>query len=149
MSPDTINRIFEPFYTTKALGKGTGLGLAVAYGIVKSHGGYIVCASQPDEGTEFTVYLPVHKEAGQSQTAPVESKKAATGSGGELILVVDDERAIQEMVAEYLNAHGLPGGHRLGRGERAGTVLDGHPEVETVAILDIGMPGMGGIACLQ
>ena len=146
MSQDTLNRIFEPFYTTKELGKGTGLGLAVAYGIVKGHDGYIVCASHPGEGTEFTIYLPLLQEKGESEAVQSEKKKTVEG-GGELILVVDDERAIQEMVAEYLNGMG----YRVvtaSDGESALTVLDGHPEVETV-ILDIGMPGMGGIACLR
>jgi signal transduction histidine kinase len=58
MSPETIAHIFEPFYTTKAVGEGTGLGLSVTYGIVHEHGGWIVVESKPGEGSRFTVYLP-------------------------------------------------------------------------------------------
>jgi len=62
---DTLSRIFEPFYTTKEVGKGTGLGLAITYGIVQEHGGQIVAANHPDGGAVFTVELPVAPSPGR------------------------------------------------------------------------------------
>ena len=61
MDQETIERIFEPFYTTKEIGKGTGLGLAMAYGIIKNHEGHITCKSSPAKGTQFNILLPAIK----------------------------------------------------------------------------------------
>jgi two-component system cell cycle sensor histidine kinase/response regulator CckA len=96
-----IPHIFEPFYTTKEKGKGTGLGLAMVYGIVKEHGGYITARSKVGEGTTFHVYLPVSKQ----RAAPVE---AGSGVGGnETILVIDDEVPVLEFIKETLSDRGF------------------------------------------
>jgi PAS domain S-box-containing protein len=89
------NRIFDPFFTTKEFGKGTGLGLATAQSIVKSHGGFINVYSEPGVGSNFAVYFPV-AESSALQTGTVERKQIPRGNG-ELVLVVDDEENIREI----------------------------------------------------
>src|SRR4030067_1441272 len=94
MHKETLEHIFEPFYTTKGIGKGTGLGLAMVYGIVKSHGGHIQCFSQPGKGTTFSVYFPVIEDRITIE-GPVEEKILVGGK--ETILLVDDEKPIQDL----------------------------------------------------
>ena len=90
MDKETLDHIFEPFYTTKEAGKGTGLGLAMVYGIVKQHDGYITCYSEPGHGTTFKIYLPaLAAERGQLKTV---AREAMPRGGTETILMVDDER---------------------------------------------------------
>ena len=104
MSPETVAHIFEPFYTTKESGQGTGLGLSTVYGIVKQSGGYIWVYSEPGKGTTFKVYLP-------RVAAPVDSKPEmveipAAGKGSETILLVEDEEAVRELANRILSAKG-------------------------------------------
>jgi two-component system cell cycle sensor histidine kinase/response regulator CckA len=104
MSRETVAHIFEPFYTTKESGQGTGLGLSTVYGIVKQSGGYIWVYSEPGKGTTFKVYLP-------RVAAPVEAKPElvelpAPGKGSETILLVEDEEAVRELANRILSAKG-------------------------------------------
>lgn len=99
MPPDILARIFDPYFTTKARGEGTGLGLAVVHGIVKAHGGHMEVRSEPEQGTTFHVYLPLAK--GEATVAPTAFQNAAPGSG-EHILLVDDEHAVVSMSREIL-----------------------------------------------
>ena len=96
MGPETIKRIFEPYFTTKEMGKGTGLGLAVIHGIIKEYNGFIKVASEPGQGTTFHVHIPALEEDGS-----MEDESADQGipvpSGTERVLVVDDEVAIVNM----------------------------------------------------
>jgi PAS domain S-box-containing protein len=105
MSPEIAARIFEPFYTTKAKGQGTGLGLATVYGIVAEAGGSINVYSEPGVGTTFRVYLPL---VDQPDTAPAEPGPpvAAPGGNGQTILVVEDEPALGKAIARILDANG-------------------------------------------
>ncbi|MEH2259265.1 hybrid sensor histidine kinase/response regulator [Nostoc sp.] len=98
---EMLDRIFEPFFTTKDVGQGTGLGLSTVLGIVKSHGGFVNVYSEPESGTSFKVYLPA---VGGIETLSPEDLPPQTGHG-ELILVVDDEAAIQEITITSLEAH--------------------------------------------
>ena len=102
--PENMARIFEPYFTTKELGKGTGLGLATVFGIVQQHQGWIELESELGQGTTFHIYLP-------ASTAPViESEQFDTQfrarGGTETILVVEDERDLRSVIASTLNRHG-------------------------------------------
>ena len=146
MDKDIVDHIFEPFFTTKEFGKGTGLGLASVYGIVKSYGGYISCYSEVGQGTTFKLYLP----AAERQAVPEE--KNAEGDlptgGTETILLVDDEESIRTLASAVLGRFG----YRVvtgASGEEALEVIGRTEGKIELIILDLGMPGMGGHKCLQ
>ena len=102
MTPETKSRLFEPFYTTKEQGKGTGLGLAVVDGIVKQSGGRIDVFSVPGSGTTFNVYLPA-TQAGRHALPPSDARPP---HGSETVLLVEDEPAVREMTQVALQRHG-------------------------------------------
>lgn len=100
IAPSILDRIFEPFFTTKEFGKGTGMGLSTVMGIIKSHEGLITVSSQPQEGSQFRVYLPATQQGVKAiaPTAPLPE------GHGELILVIDDEAALCEMARSTLQS---------------------------------------------
>jgi len=147
MDKQTLQRIYEPFFTTKKIGEGTGLGLSVAYGIVKDHGGNILCYSELGVGTTFKIYLPVFR-AGSEGASTGSSSKPAVRGGAETILIVDDEAHIRSLVRGVLSKLGYTI-ILAGDGESA---LLRHREEENrinLVLLDLGMPGMGGWECLK
>jgi signal transduction histidine kinase len=104
---DVLPRIFEPFYTTKGPGTGTGMGLATVYGIVKSHGGWIEVESQLGLGTSFQVFLPQSAGAlSASPAAPVHLASPLAKGGGETVLVVEDEASVRQFAVAALNRQG-------------------------------------------
>ena len=105
MSPDTLNHIFEPFYTTKDVGKGTGLGLATVFGVVKQHEGWIEVNSAPGQGTTFTIYFPATDVVRTSGHREPQSTEDVRG-GKETILLVEDESTLREMAAMILQQSG-------------------------------------------
>lgn len=141
---NVIEHIFEPFYTTKEVGKGTGLGLASAYGIVKSHGGYITCYSEVAQGTTFTIYFPISEQADIDEGEKSSAMLPEEGSG--TILIVDDEPPIRDIATQALTRYG----YRVitaSKGEEALQILvKDHLDIDLV-ILDLNMPGMGGKKC--
>ena len=146
MDQDTVAHIFEPFYTTKETGKGTGLGLASVYGIVKSHGGYIDCLSSPGQGATFRVYLPA---AGHVEAMPEENIGFEPLKGGkETILVVDDEASIRDLTTEALERFGYTVLIATSGEDALDVFIDPANQVDLV-VLDLGMPGMGGHRCLR
>ncbi|TYO95457.1 signal transduction histidine kinase [Geothermobacter ehrlichii] len=104
IAPEDLDRVFQPFFTTKEKGKGTGLGLATVYGIVKQSGGYITVDSQQGAGTTFTVYLPATSEGPRDDTRPdLPAIRSIRGR----ILLVEDDRDVLHYATRALLAHGL------------------------------------------
>jgi PAS domain S-box-containing protein len=146
MGSETLKHLFEPFFTTKQAGKGTGLGLATVYGIVKQSGGYIGVYSEIGRGSTFKVYLPKAEQAGE-QLAMLRTKEAAVAppSGSETVLVVEDEPGLRVLVREVLEGSGY-------------AVLEAGSPAEALAasstyrgpidllLTDVVLPQMGGAA---
>jgi PAS domain S-box-containing protein len=148
MDKQTLEHIFEPFYTTKQTGQGTGLGLATVYGIVKDHEGYIMCYSEPHKGTTFKLYLPVIQKAHDLQMQELRETEVQLKGGNETILLVDDERFIREFGADMLARYGYTV-FTAGSGEEALELYEQRRETVDLVILDLIMPGMGGKRFLE
>ncbi|MFP4532964.1 MAG: PAS domain S-box protein [Desulfobacterales bacterium] len=146
MDAGTVQQIFDPFFTTKEVGKGTGLGLASVYGIVKSHGGQILCDSRVNQGTTFEIYLPAASEpAPEPET---EQESAMPKGGNETLLVVDDELPVRAAATEILRHFG----YQVLCAENAEQAIElyrEHKNQISLVILDLSMPGMGGNQCLR
>ncbi len=140
MDEKTRQRIFEPFFTTKETGKGTGLGLAVCYGIIKQHKGFITCYSEPDRGTTFKIYLPI---VGEPAETGDKAPEADLPRGTETVLLAEDDamtRRLSKLLLE--NA-----GYRVidcPNGDDAVSQFDAHRDEIGLAILDVVMPRMSG-----
>jgi PAS domain S-box-containing protein len=148
MDSGTVARVFEPFFTTKEVGKGTGLGLAVAYGVVKEHGGHIVCESEPGKGTTFSVYLPRAEDTAAPGKAALTHRSQGRASRAATLLLVDDERQIAETSREILMVRGYNVWTAHSGEEALELYTQRGGEIDLV-LLDLGMPGMGGMACLK
>jgi signal transduction histidine kinase/ActR/RegA family two-component response regulator len=152
MDGETLRRVFEPFFTTKEQGKGTGIGLAVVYGIVKNHKGYIFCSSEPGQGTTFDVYLPKSEAMVSAATGKTDetTKTEATTEHcryEETILLVDDEQHLLEAGQELLALFGYDV-LTASSGEEALTIIKEKRTDISLVILDLMMPVMGGEQCL-
>ncbi|HET8649568.1 MAG TPA: ATP-binding protein [Gemmatimonadales bacterium] len=139
MDPDTRARIFEPFFTTKEQGKGTGLGLAVCYGIVRQASGSISVYSEPGHGSTFRMLLPRADVASAAEPAHAEAPIALAGE--ESVLVVEDERWVRELAVRALRAHGYQV-RAAATGEEALAIAASAPV--DVLVTDVVMPGMNG-----
>jgi CheY-like chemotaxis protein len=140
MTPEVMNRIFEPYFTTKELGRGTGLGLSVVHGIVKSHGGAIICKSVPGEGTTFDIYLP---ELVLGTKALESTKEESLPRGTERILYIDDEPALANLVEKMLSKLGY-GITTMTSSLEALDLFKTRPETFDLVITDMTMPVMTG-----
>ncbi len=105
MSREVLDHIFEPFFTTKEKGKGTGLGLATVYGVVKQHNGWIEVESAPGQGTEFTIYLPAGAPVQSCEPLP-SGKKAALPRCRARVLVIEDDKALRDLAEKALKGVG-------------------------------------------
>ncbi len=142
---ETLQHIFEPFFTTKAPGEGTGLGLAMVYGIVKQHGGHIRCYSERSEGTTFRIYFPAL--VSDEESRQVETKALPRG-GSETVLIVDDEEMIRDLGARILTKAGYKAIMAF-NGKEALDVYRKRKDEIAIVILDLIMPEMGGKQCLE
>ena len=141
MDEDVLSKIFDPFFTTKEQGKGTGLGLATVYGIVKQHDGYIYAYSEKNRGTTFKIYLPASKKTEEE----TESKSTARTllQGNETILIVDDNASIRQLIVETLKPLGY-NCLQAASGKDAMDVLRKYKGEVHLLITDVVMPGMSG-----
>ncbi len=141
MDRETQNKIFDPFFTTKEPGKGTGLGLATVYGIVRQNNGFINLYTEVDQGSTFRIYFPRHLET--TRPAASEDSPEFPRGFGEKVLVVEDEPAILSLMAQMLTELGYSVLHAatpesaLDRAREHGTTID-------LLISDVIMPGMNG-----
>jgi CheY-like chemotaxis protein len=147
MDDETLQHIFDPFFTTKGVGLGTGLGLAVVYGIVTDHGGQIGCTSEVGRGTVFEIRLPA-SSAESIAVTPEEAPEPEMGRGHEIILVVDDDANMLEVAREGLEQYGYVI-HTADSGGKALEFFEEHGHAIDLVVLDLGMPGIGGRACLE
>ncbi len=144
MDKETLERVFEPFYTNKGLARHSGLGLAVIAGIVKSHSGFILSDSEPGLGTAFQIFLPVPRD--QVESLATESVEIHAGGTGTLLLV-DDDDPVRELGEEMLAKSGYSV-LSAADGESALRLYKKNKERIDLIILDLVMPGMGGERCL-
>lgn len=155
MDEATLARIFEPFFTTKEPGKGTGLGLATVYGIVKQSGGFLFARSEPGAGTTFSIYLPGHipdaeeiaKAEARKAEVPVQRKPADLAGRGR-ILLVEDEAPVRTITAATLKKRGYDV-EQAEDGEEALAILEQAPGAFDLIISDVVMPGLDGPGLLK
>jgi len=136
----TRSRIFEPFFTTKEPGKGTGLGLAMVYGIVKQHNGFIAVESEPGRGTQFMIWIPLVEAA---VAAAADREAAPLPRGSETILVAEDDQVLRDLAQEILEAQG----YRVltaADGESALRVFSENAQTVHLLLLDMVMPRRNG-----
>lgn len=142
MEKEVLERIFEPYYTTKPAGEGTGLGLSVVHGIVRSCGGYIGVSSEPGKGTVFQIYLPVFASSAPERE-PIGVQEHVLPGGKEHVLIVDDEEIIVNMEKKMLESLGYRVTTAL-RGEEALQLFGEDPFRYDLVITDMTMPKMNG-----
>jgi len=141
MDPETLEHLFEPFYTTKEVGRGSGLGLSTVYGIIQQSHGHITVSSNAGVGTTFTIYLPEAPSHARPAEASAEAKPQRSGS--ETLLVVEDHPNVRAFLMQTLSAFGY---HVLeaANGDEALAVSQRYPGKIDLVVTDVVMPGMNG-----
>jgi CheY-like chemotaxis protein len=141
MNPETIEHIFEPFFTTKGAEKGTGLGLATSYGIVKQHGGSIWVYSEPDKGTTFKIHLPLH--AGNCRSEAPRVKRLPSVEGVITVLIVEDDSSVRKLAVRILSEQGYAVIESTDVADAIGKA-GAHAGPLDLVLTDVVMPGMKG-----
>ena len=141
MDAETLRMIFEPFFTTKEAGKGTGLGLATVYGIVKQHGGSIYVDSEPGRGTTFSIYLPEGQPA--AATSDTGARRRTVRRGNETVLVAEDDDRVRNLVVTVLTRNGYKVLAASGREEALQRLSECGGAIDLL-LTDVVMPGGSG-----
>ncbi len=139
--PEVADRIFEPFFTTKESGKGTGLGLAMVYGTVKQHGGFIDVVSRPGKGATFRIYLP--EVDATTELMPVPDLRPEAIGGHETVLLVEDEQSVRALAERVLRKYGY-NVLSCGSAQQAQDLFREHSEHVELLVTDVVMPGCDG-----
>ena len=143
MSRETLEHVFEPFFSTKEVGKGTGMGLATVYGVVKQHNGVVTVESAPGAGTVFSVFLPAGGHVAEEARCPVEDPFPEDPGGVETLLFAEDDPDIRKLGYEFLTASGyrvIPAAD----GEEARRLFEAHADEIALVVSDVIMPGLSG-----
>ena len=143
ISNDLFNHLYEPFFTTKEIGEGTGLGLSMVFGSIKTHQGFVEVESIKGKGSIFHVYIPLLEDA-EPLSTPLQKEVVTTTGRGETILLVDDETFILEMGREVLKSLG----YRVltaTNGLEAIDIFTANENEISLVILDVVMPKLGGL----
>jgi PAS domain S-box-containing protein len=139
MAADVIERAFDPFYTTKPMGQGTGLGLSMTYGFAKQSGGQARIYSEVGRGTTVRIYLPRHVGEEGAESLPTQLAEAPMARAGETVLIVDDDPAIRMLITEVLEELGYAA-VEAGDGKSGLKVLQSNARIDLL-ITDVGLPG--------
>jgi two-component system cell cycle sensor histidine kinase/response regulator CckA len=154
MAPETLAKIFQPFFTTKKVGEGTGLGLAMVHGIVKQSGGHILVDSDLGKGTRFRIFLPAYAPTPRERAAMETAQEIAADrrprdlAGGGRILFVEDEAEVRALTANILRKRGYEV-VEAGDGEQALALLEAEPGAFDLLVTDVMMPEMDGPTLLR
>jgi PAS domain S-box-containing protein len=140
MPPEVLQKVFDPFYTTKPLGQGTGLGLSMIYGFIQQSRGHVVIDSEEGRGTTIQLFLPRHQGAVE-ESAVTDDAFAPTGSG-EIVLVIEDDAAVRLLVMQVLEELGYRG-IETADGRQAVPILESSRHIDLL-ISDVGLPGLNG-----
>jgi two-component system, cell cycle sensor histidine kinase and response regulator CckA len=143
MDKEIQSRIFDPFFTTKEIGKGVGLGLPMVFGIIESHNGFIDVDSTPDEGSTFTVYMPMLRFEEKSEPEKTDNEHIDISPGGEAVLIVEDEESMRILLSETLKSSGYTV-FTAADGIEAVEVFERERKTLSAVILDLGLPRLGG-----
>jgi len=140
MTPEVLAKVFEPFYTTKPIGQGTGLGLSMVYGYMRQASGAVRILSRPGKGTQVQLYMPCL--GGELDILPCEESRSAPLGVGEVVLVVEDEAVVRSLIVEVLGELGYQT-LEAGNAQEAIPFLE-NPQRIDLMISDVGLPGMNG-----
>ncbi|MDQ7911957.1 ATP-binding protein [Pseudomonas sp. 102515] len=140
MTPEVLAKVFEPFYTTKPIGQGTGLGLSMVYGYMRQARGAVRILSRPGKGTQVQLYMPCL--GGELDLLPIEESRSAPLGVGEVVLVVEDEVVVRSLIVEVLGELGYQT-LEAGNAQEAMPFLE-NPQRIDLMIADVGLPGMNG-----